>query len=97
MPRPSRRAFRFENTPFYPLGSLRTAEGGKSSVSLSDRVIHEIYKVSTILLPAFLGAYMFFSACVGYGKPPVKWYIRLLVGAIGLFLMFPGIQQLISK
>ena len=80
-----------------PLGRLRAAEGGKSGVNPTHRVIYEICKAGIILLPAFLGAYMFFSACVGYGKPPVKWYIRLLVGAIGLLFMFPGIRQLISK
>jgi hypothetical protein len=56
-----------------------------------------MYAVSKALvsyIPILLGAFMFFSACVGYGKPPVKWHIRLLVGAIGFLLLFLGVRLL---
>jgi hypothetical protein len=38
---------------------------------------------------------MFTSACIGYGKPPAKWYARLLSGVIGGFLLFLGVRLLV--
>jgi len=46
-------------------------------------------------LPILLGAFMFLAACIGYGKPPAKWYARLLSGGMGFVLMFCGIRALV--
>jgi hypothetical protein len=77
-----------------PLGRVR-AEGGKSSVSPVDRVIYVVSNVVVNYLPILLGAFMFLAACFGYGKPPAKWYARLLAGGIGFLLLFLGIRLLI--
>ncbi|MFZ0958264.1 MAG: hypothetical protein WAN60_18115 [Candidatus Sulfotelmatobacter sp.] len=64
-------------------------------MSQTDRVIYLISKGLVNYMPILLGAFMFCAACVGYGKPLVKWYIRLLVGAMGFLLLFLGMRQLI--
>jgi hypothetical protein len=60
-----------------------------------------MYAVSKELvsyIPILLGVFMFLSACVGYGKPPVKWHIRVLVGAMECLLLILGIRLLhVSK
>jgi lipopolysaccharide export LptBFGC system permease protein LptF len=69
-----------------------------SGVNSTDKLIYEAIKVGLILIPASLGAFMFISACIGYGKPPVKWPIRSVVGCVGLLLLFWGIHgALLSK
>jgi hypothetical protein len=64
-------------------------------MSQTDRVIYLIGKALVDYIPILLGAFVFCAACVGYGKPLVKWRIRLLVGVMGFLLLFLGTRQLI--
>jgi hypothetical protein len=64
-------------------------------MSQTDRAIDLISKALVSYIPILLGAFTFCAACVGYGKPLVKWHIRLLVGAMGFLLLFLGMRQLI--
>ena len=57
-----------------------------------------VYAISNVLIhyiPILLGLFIFASACIGYGKPPVKWYVRFSVGVVGFLLPFLGIRLLI--
>jgi hypothetical protein len=80
-----------------PLGILRTAEGGKSGMSPFDKAAYAISKALVHYTPILLGLFMFASACIGYGKPPVKWHVRSVVGALGFLLLFFGIRLLIGS
>ena len=63
-----------------------------------DRAIYAVSKVLATYIPILLGVFMFLAACIGYGKPPVRWQLRLLVGALGFLLLFLGIRLLfVSK
>jgi len=78
------------------LESLRAAEGGKSGVSLFDKVIYAV----ALCAPILLGAFMLYSACFrrswGKGKRyPVTWYMRLFAGGMGLLLLSLGIRELV--
>ena len=64
-------------------------------MSSIDRVIYLVSKAAVNYLPILMGAVFFFSACFRRPKPPVKWYMRLLVGGMGLFLLFFGIRRLL--
>ena len=57
-----------------------------------------VYAISNVLIhyiPILLGLFIFASASIGYGKPPVKWYVRFSVGVVRLLLLFLGIRLLI--
>ncbi|MGO9084474.1 MAG: hypothetical protein ACLQBK_04545 [Candidatus Sulfotelmatobacter sp.] len=60
-----------------------------------DRAIYVVSKALVHYIPILLGVFMFASACIGYGKPPVKRHVRLLVGAAGFLLLFLGIRLVI--
>jgi hypothetical protein len=62
-------------------------------VNSTDRIIYEVLKVGVVLLPMSLGAFMFFSACIGYGKPPVKRHVRFVVGCLGLLLLALSVRH----
>jgi hypothetical protein len=47
------------------------------------------------VVPVLLGAFMVAAACFGYGKPPARWYARLLSGGMGSVLVFCGVRLLI--
>jgi hypothetical protein len=66
-------------------------------MSQTHRVIYLLSKALVDYVPILLGAFMFCASCVGYGKPPVKWQMRLLVGAMGVLLLFLGIRQLMHS
>src|SRR6202142_730926 len=85
----------FYSTGFRVFGTIRTGWGGKNDVSPTDRVIYTVSRATINYIPMLMGAFLFLSACVGYGKPPVKWHIRLIVGGLGCLLLFLGLRQLI--
>jgi hypothetical protein len=67
-----------------PLGSLRATQDGKSS-----GMINKISWGSIL----FLGALFLFSA-ISPPKRETKWYIRLLIVALGIYLLYIGIHHL---
>jgi hypothetical protein len=67
----------------------------KSGMSPFDKVVYAISNVLIHYIPILLGLFVFASACIGYGKPPVKWYVRFSVGVVGFLLPFLGIRLLI--
>jgi hypothetical protein len=64
-----------------------------------DKAMYATSKALVNFIPILLGLFMFASACIGYGKPPARWYVRLLVGVAGFLLFFLGVplQLIISK
>jgi tetrahydromethanopterin S-methyltransferase subunit E len=57
-----------------------------------DKIIYQAFKIGSALIPLALGAYMFIAAWIGYGKPPVKWHVRIIVGFVGLTLVVLSIR-----
>jgi len=66
-----------------------------SGMSPLAKVVYAISNVLIHYIPILLGLFIFASACIGYGKPPVKWYVRFSVGVVRLLLLFLGIRLLI--
>jgi hypothetical protein len=68
-----------------------------SGMSPLAKVVYAISNVLIHYIPILLGLFIFASACIGYGKPPVKWYVRFSVGVVRLLLLFLGIRLLIAS
>jgi hypothetical protein len=66
-------------------------------VKPTDKLIYDAIKIGIVLIPSLLGAYMFIAACIGYGKPPAKPRVRVIVASIGLLLIVLSIRNGFSK
>jgi hypothetical protein len=66
-------------------------------VSAIGRFLYAICKAVINYLPVMMGTFLFASACLGYGNPPVKRYIRLLVGGMGFLLIYVAIHRSIAS
>ena len=64
----------------------------RATLNPTDKLVYEAIKIGIVLIPVSLGAFMLIAACVGYGKPPVRWYVRAIVGCVGLVLIFLSIR-----
>ena len=63
----------------------------------ADRLLYTICKAGINFIPVMMGTFLFASACLGYGNPPVKRHIRFLVGGAGFLLMYLAIHHSIAS